>query len=120
VIVLIAVVIGDPYLMHQLGAEQPELPHSPGEWFERLVERSEELLLGAAEDVTVEPTPISETETIPVFGDAPLTDETTPTFTDAPFTDAPFTDAPNAAEEPDAETARRPFYYPTIESPVRR
>ena len=71
--------------------------------------------MGAAEDVNEELAPVSETETIPVFGDAPLTDETTPTFTDAPFTDAP-----NAADQPDAETARRLFYYPTIESPDRR
>lgn len=97
VIVLIAVVIGDPYLMHQLGAEQPGLPHSPQEWFQRVVDSSTELFLGVAEDVNEEPTPIPEKEMTPEFADSP-----------------------NAAEEPDAQTARRPFYYPTIESPVHR
>lgn len=103
VIVLVAAVIGDPYLMDQLGAEQPELPHSPKEWFQRVVDRSAELFLGAAEDVSEELTPISAEEPAPEITDAP---------------NAP--NAPNAPEEPDAETARRPFYYPTIESPVRR
>jgi len=103
VIVLIALVICDPYLMQQLDAEQSESPHSPQEWFQQVVDRSAELFLGATEDTNEEPTPISEKETI------------------SPLTDAPNTaDAPIPAEEPDAETARRPFYYPIIESPVRR
>ncbi len=97
VIVLIAAVIGDPYLMNQLGTEQPELPHSAEEWFQRVVDRTEELFLGAAEDVDQEPVPLTEGEPTPAF-----------------------TDAPNTTDEPDAETARRPFYYPVIESPVRR
>lgn len=98
VIVLIAAVIGDPYLMNQLGVEQPELPHSPKEWFQRVVDHGAELFLGAAEDAKAEPTPLTEEHAAPAYPDAPST----------------------AAEEPDAKTAKRLFYYPTIESPVRR
>ncbi len=50
-----------------------------------------------AEDVDQEPAPLTEEVPIPAF-----------------------TDAPDTTDEPDAETARRPFYYPVIESPVRR
>jgi len=97
-IVLIAAVIGDPYLMQQLGARRPNLPQSPQEWFEQFVDRGAEVFLGAAEDATTEePAPVADDEAAPAI-----------------------TDAPRAAEEPDAETARRIFYYPTTESPVRR
>lgn len=96
VIVLVAVVIGDSYLMEQIGVQQPELPHSPKEWFQRVADRSEEFFAGAAKDAKQ--------------GPAPTSDETpTPESTEAP----------NAAEEPDAETARRLLYYQAIESAVR-
>jgi len=94
--VLIALAIGDPYLMQQLGAEQENLPTSPKEWFEQVVDRSSELFLGRKPDAT-EP-------------EAPTAEEAAPAFTDAPPT----------PEGPEAETARRLFYYPTTELPVHR
>ncbi len=40
-VALVALVIGDPYLMDQIGVEQPELPESSRQWFEGVVERAE-------------------------------------------------------------------------------
>ena len=94
--ILIAAVIGDPYLMQQLGAGQERLPASPKEWFEQVVDRGSELFLGQRMDE-------SEPE-------SPATEEDSPAFTDAP----------PAPEVPEAETARRLFYYPTTELPVHR
>lgn len=37
-------VVGDPYLMEQLGAPQYQLPRSPGQWVARFGERSGELM----------------------------------------------------------------------------
>lgn len=92
----VALAIGDPYLMQQIGVEQPDLPASPKEWLERVVDRGGEIFLGQEPDA-------SEPE-------APMHDQEAPAFTDAPLT----------PEESEAETARRLFYYRATELPVHR
>ena len=60
-LILVGIVIGDPYLMDQLGVEQPEFAQRPGLWVQEAVERGGQWFpdwgLGAEAD---EPSPLAE------------------------------------------------------------
>jgi hypothetical protein len=98
-LLLVVLVIGDPYLMERLGVEQQDLPRSPREWLQRVVDR----VHGAT---AVKGYPSSDSPARPP--------DTAPPVSAAPYP------APPAAERPYAETARMPSYYPAGSLPGRR
>jgi hypothetical protein len=89
-VALAALVIGDPYLMQQMGVQPPQLPQSPHAWLQQAADRLpvETPLGGMLESGGGEATSLSQ--------------------------------PPGEETQPAAETARRPFYYPITESPDRR
>ena len=123
---LIAAVAGDPYLMEQIDAHRPEFAESPRQWLKNVVDRAEAptqpngLAEPVSEAFSEAATQLSETPASPWYA-APATP---PYETPA----VPTYEAPAAGRyetiaiptEPPEDTARRPFYYPTGESPGRR
>jgi hypothetical protein len=111
---LIAMVIGDPFLMEQIGSQRPEFADSPVQWLQGMMDRGE---AGAQTDDFPESVPDAATSLF----EAPANP-----WHEVPA--APAYEAPAAEDyetiaipgDPPADTARRPFYYPAGELPVRR
>jgi hypothetical protein len=96
---LVALVIGDPYLMKKLGVDEQPLPGSAQEWLQRLAERPSPATPQAA-------TPQDSLRTLPWS-------EMAPSGVSPPA-------GPRPGAAPYGETVRRPSYYPTESSPARR
>jgi hypothetical protein len=123
---LIAMVKGDPYLMEQIEAHRPEFAQSPRQWLQNAVDRVEN-------PPEPNPPPEPESETLSEAVTAPNEMPASPWYAAPveaayPMPTGPVYEAPGAGgnetisipnERPE-DTARRPFYYPTGESPVRR
>ena len=129
-LLLIAAVKGDPYLMEQIEANRPEFAESPRQWWQNSVNREESSSQeqGATEPVS-EALSDPASETAASLGEAPANPwyaaPAAPPY-NAPV--APTYEPPAAGHyetitiptEPPAGTARRPFYYPTEASPGHR
>ena len=119
---LIAAVAGDPYLMEQIDAHRPEFAESPRQWLQNVVERAETSTRPnePAGPVPEAATTLSETPASPWYAvpaAPPYEAPAVPTY-EAPATGR--YETITIPTEPPEDTARRPFYYPTGESPVRR
>jgi membrane-bound metal-dependent hydrolase YbcI (DUF457 family) len=129
-VLLIAAVKGDPYLMEQIEANRPEFAESPRQWWQNAVHREE------SSSQENEPTePVTEAGSNPASEAAASLGETPASPWYAAPAAAPYeTPAARTYEAPamgryetitiptetPADTARRPFYYPAEESPGRR
>lgn len=107
---LVAIVIGDPYLMEELGVEQPDFALKSKQWAQSAVERGQDWV----------PDWDLATQSQRLM---PLVDGPPDASAEAPL-DAP-AEALSADEAwlrnwPQAETARRAYDYPTRSSPVQR
>jgi membrane-bound metal-dependent hydrolase YbcI (DUF457 family) len=108
---LVVLVINDPYLMNQLGVEQPEIAVRSKAWLQTKAEKVETRVRPLLEEQLQDNRflPWSTTASAPAAPPA----EPPSLFPDP---SAP----PASPSEPQAETARRVSDYPTIWSPVRR
>jgi membrane-bound metal-dependent hydrolase YbcI (DUF457 family) len=101
-LLLVAIVIGDPYLMDQLGVEQPEFAQNPKLWIQEAVDRREQWLpaWGLAIESQDPPPPLAE---------QPLEESR-----DRPF------ESYWPEQSPQAETARWPYDHPLTPPPDYR
>ncbi len=126
---LVALVIGDPFLMDQMGFDHSPLGERVTPWLQQTAESGRSLLPGDGQSQGILPGLLPTDGPLPVEGPAAETanrwlessrDRFLPGrrevdaggWAPAPSTLPPSTLPPPAPEPPQAETARRPFYYP--------
>lgn len=132
-VALTAFVICDPYLMNQLGVDQGELPQSTNAWFASAADHGQQMFhtllrhkdasanSPAAMFDRLDPTSPNENGNV-----APALETGIEAVRQSVAPMLPDANAPNPPEPPPypappaSESARRPFYYPGPESPVRR
>ncbi len=132
---LLALVIGDPYLMKQIGVEHGELPHSAREWLARAAEHSQQMyqtLLRQKGFRANPPAAISENFHSPRPGENGGADPTafssgeTLSAIQTPIAPVPGSYGQNPpipppySTVPASESALRPLYNSGPESPDRR